>query len=150
MSPTPRTHIALLTLIATALLFSCDSSDAEQAQARALATGAERHYTFEGFMDGFYGVGGAIDGIKNPTIEVQAGDEVTFHLINGEDMAHDIALKSHGLRSEMLIRTGEETTLTFIALRDDQYYCTVPGHVQTGMIGDLRVLPPPDDPGGDP
>lgn len=143
-----RISSAILAIAALALVFSltaCDSAPVDRGPEVA-ATGDGHEYTFEAFMHGFVGVGGNIDGVVNPVLEVNAGDEVIIHLINGENMAHDIVLDNHDIASEMLIRSGETTTITFVAQRDDRYYCSVPGHIQTGMIGDLRVVPGDESP----
>ncbi len=129
---------ALIFLLA---IFSCDSSTDTQQRAQTQATGEVHEFVFEGYMTGFLAVGGEFDGIKNPVIEVDEGDEVRIRFINKEAMAHDIALDKHNVASEMLLRVDEEDTISFIATTNDEYYCTVPGHRQTGMVGELRVRP---------
>ena len=136
----PGQLVVLLSLALLALAFAaCESQTVEPLSDDVEASGQVHEFIFEGFMDGYYGVGGDIDGVKNPVLEVNAGDEVTIHLINGERMAHDIAMRAHGVTSDMLVRAGEETSITFVARGDDVYYCTVPGHEQAGMVGSLKV-----------
>ena len=125
-------------------MWGCEPSQTEERTGPVQATGEVLAFTLIGYMDGYVGVGGDIDGVQNPTLTVNAGDEVELHFINGENMPHDIALKDHDVASDMLVRTDEETTLRFVAEVDDEYYCTVPGHEQAGMIGALRVLQNPD------
>ena len=132
------TSFAMVIFVALGML-ACDAPESESTAQAVQASGETQEFTLRGYMDGYVGVGGEIDGEKNPTLRVNAGDEVTLHFINGENMPHDIAMKGHGIESEMLMRPDEETTISFTAESDDVYYCTVPGHEQAGMIGDLQV-----------
>lgn len=134
-------RLALLLMVAliTIALVACDSQSTQKFSGEVDETGTVHEFVFEGFMDGYYGVGGDIDGVKNPTLLVDVGDQVTIKLINGERMPHDIAMKSHDVISDMLIRPGEEASITFIAQGNDTYYCTVPGHEAAGMVGSLEV-----------
>ncbi|MFU8805450.1 MAG: cupredoxin domain-containing protein [Bradymonadaceae bacterium] len=126
-----------MTLIAGG--WSCNATEADT-RSLALETAAAHTYTFEARMTGYYGVGGAIDGIRNPTLQVEEGQEVTIKMINGESMAHDIVLEKHDVRSEILIKSGESTTITFVARSTDTYFCSIPGHIEAGMIGTLEVI----------
>ncbi len=142
----------ILFLVATSLLVlalaACEPPETNVRYAPVEATGTIHEFTLEAHMDGYYGLDGDIEGEKNPTLQVQAGDTVRFHLVNGENMPHDIAMKNHDdATSELLRGTGQETSMEFVAQNDDEYYCTIPGHEQTGMIGDLEVLRPDDDEG---
>ena len=46
-------------------------------------------------MLGFRGVGGEIDGIRNPTLWARTGETVRITIVNGELMVHDITLEKH-------------------------------------------------------
>lgn len=100
----------------------------------------DREYVFTTLMTGYVGRGGEIEGKKNPVLTARKGEVVRITIINGELMPHDIALKGHGAKSTQIIQKDETTSVTFTAEKDDQYYCTIPGHVQTGMIGEFRIL----------
>jgi uncharacterized cupredoxin-like copper-binding protein len=139
------THGIIAALLALSLsLTACSRGDANP----AADTGepADRTYQLVGFIHGYYGVGGAIDGVKNPELTARAGEVVRIILINGELMPHDIAMKEHKVRSREVLRKDERTSVTFTATMDDTYYCTIPGHVQTGMIGNFRIVPAPENP----
>jgi len=100
----------------------------------------DREYELQALIHGYYGIGGDIHGVKNPVLTARAGETVRIILVNGETMPHDIALKAHDVRSPQILHRGEKTTLTFAAKQDDTYYCVIPGHVQTGMIGDFKLI----------
>lgn len=105
----------------------------------ATASAAERAFTLECHMTGYLGMDGDIKGRKNPTLIVDAGDEVSITIINAEPMAHDIVLDAHQAKSRQVLKVGEKTTLTFIAKMSEPYYCSIPGHRQIGMVGKFEV-----------
>lgn len=91
----------------------------------------------------YIGVGGAIDGLVNPDLEVTAGATVQVTLTNGDGMQHDVSFPDFGATSELVRGRGDSTAITF-EVGDDQvgvfaYYCTVPGHRQAGQEGRLIV-----------
>ena len=53
----------------------------------------DREYTLVSTMLGYRGVGGEIDGLRNPTLWAKTGDTVQLTIVNGELMVHDIALE---------------------------------------------------------
>lgn len=89
----------------------------------------------------FVGVGGDIDGVPNPTLQVAQGDVVEITLTNGDGMEHDVALPDLDTHSEHVSAKGSSTVLVFTAEEAGEfaYYCTVPGHRQAGMEGRLIV-----------
>ena len=112
-------------LIALVILASTRSGLAELRQ----ATGpVERQYTLEATMVGYRGVGGEIDGVRNPTLWARTGETVRITIVNGELMVHDIALEKLGVKSPQILDKGATTSITFKATQSDTYYCSVPGH----------------------
>ena len=101
--------------------------------------GAEIEYTLEAYMSGYRGVGGEIEGKINPQLKANAGDTVTIKLINKENMAHDFALDGQDARTEVAMKIDEVVEVTFTAARSTDYYCTLPGHRQAGMVGKFVV-----------
>ena len=94
----------------------------------------------------YEGIGGNIDGLINPDLNVQPGDVVRVILINGDGMPHDIFLPDFEVKSEYVSKIGDQTEITF-EVGDRQpgtyvYYCTVPGHRQAGQEGKLIVATP--------
>lgn len=90
----------------------------------------------------FIGIGGEIDGVVNPTLNVAEGAVVEITLLNGDGMQHDISfLELEGAASEYVNNKGDETVLVFTAGEAGEYtyICTVPGHRQAGMEGLLVV-----------
>jgi nitrite reductase (NO-forming) len=90
---------------------------------------------------GFMGVGGSIDGIFNPTLQVEPGDVVEITLVNGDALEHDIVLPDFNASSASIRAKGESTVIVFEAGQtgDFVYYCSIPGHRQAGMEGRLVV-----------
>jgi putative membrane-bound dehydrogenase-like protein len=109
----------------------------------ASQTTPARSYTLEATMLGFRGVGGDIDGIRNPTLTALTGETVRITIVNGEVMVHDIALEKLNLKSPQILDRGVSTNITFVAKASDIYYCTVPGHRAAGMEGRLDVTDAP-------
>lgn len=96
----------------------------------------DRDYTLETTMLGYF----AKDGARNPTLKANKGDRVRITIVNGEQMTHDIAFENLGLKSKTLQDKGSRTSITFIAEKNDTYYCTVPGHRVAGMVGSFQVV----------
>jgi putative membrane-bound dehydrogenase-like protein len=110
------------------------------------AATADRVYTLEATMLGFRGVGGDIDGVRNPTLTALTGQTVRIIIVNGELMVHDIALETAGVKSPQILDRGVSTSISFVAKASDTYYCTVPGHRAAGMEGRLEVSDSPRTP----
>lgn len=89
----------------------------------------------------FVGVGGAIDGVVNPTLPVMLDDVVQITLINGDGVLHDIAFLDFNAKSDEIARKGASSIITFRADKKGEffYYCSLPGHRQAGMEGKIIV-----------
>jgi hypothetical protein len=70
------------------------------------AAAADREYTLESSMLGYRGVGGDIDGIRNPTLWALTGETVRITIVNGELMVHDIALEKLEVKSPEILDKG--------------------------------------------
>lgn len=81
----------------------------------------------------------APDGTRNPTLKAKKGDRVTITITNGETMTHDVAMEKLGIKSETILEEGATTSITFVALSDDTYYCSIPGHRAAGMVGKFEL-----------
>ncbi|MEB2310710.1 MAG: cupredoxin domain-containing protein [Sorangiineae bacterium] len=117
------------------VLLGCARSEVE--------AGSEKRFTLKAFMKGYEGVGGDIDGERNPTLKLTAGDQVVVTLIGGERMAHDIALEKARAQSLAVTERGQKTVFKFTAKEHDTYFCTFPGHRAAGMVGRVEVAPAP-------
>lgn len=96
----------------------------------------DRHYKLEATMVGYF----APDGTRNPTLRANKGDVVKITMTNGEMMVHDIAMEKLKVKSKFLVEKGTSASITFTAVGDDTYYCTVPGHRAAGMVGKFEVV----------
>src|SRR3990170_401628 len=81
-------------------------------------------------IPGFVGIGGSIDGVVNPDLQVTAGTQVTIIIVGGELNVHDLLVEDFGARTPLVHSAGEEASVTFVADHTSTgvYYCTVPGH----------------------
>ncbi|MEX2639351.1 MAG: PVC-type heme-binding CxxCH protein [Balneolales bacterium] len=107
--------------------------------------GFDREYVLESTMLGYTGVGGNIDGIRNPVLRAGRGEVVKITIINGELMPHDIAMEKSGVISATILEAGQTTSIVFDAVENDTYYCTIPGHRESGMEGRFEVTDGPVD-----
>ena len=82
----------------------------------------------------------AEDGARNPTLKAKKGQTVKITITNGELMTHDVAMEKLQIKSETIIEKFMSTSITFVAVDDDTYYCTVPGHRAAGMVGKFQLL----------
>src|SRR5688500_15648101 len=104
---------------------------------------ADREYRLESTMLGYRGLGGEIDGVRNPALWARTGETVRITIVNGELMVHDIVLEKLGVKSQQIVDKGATTSITFKAAESDTYFCSVPGHRQAGMVGRLEVSDEP-------
>ena len=77
--------------------------------------------------------------VSPSSIEVPAGQRITFTVTNTGTMAHD--LKVLGSVGTDLLKPGESATVTVGPFgQDTQAWCTVPGHKEAGMVLNITVL----------
>jgi len=93
----------------------------------------------------FVGVGGEIDGVVNPELTVDVGDTVRITVINGDPLLHDLTIDEFGVTTGQLVEDEQTVTVEFVAGQAGtfEYYCSVPGHRETGMKGLLNVVGAP-------
>lgn len=99
----------------------------------------DRDYHLEATMLGYF----APDGTRNPTLRANKGDVVRITITNGEMMVHDIAMEKLKIKSKTLVQPGTTASITFKAVGDDTYYCTIPGHRAAGMVGKFEIVDGP-------
>jgi len=126
-----------------AVLLSLSGPRADVAGQAAQAPRIDRTYALESTMVGYRGLGGEIDGVRNPTLWARTGETVRITITNGELMVHDIALEKLGTKSAQILDKGATTSITFKAEQSDTYFCSVPGHRLAGMEGRLDVSDEP-------
>ncbi|MCM3597941.1 cupredoxin domain-containing protein [Metabacillus idriensis] len=99
---------------------------------------------------------GATDNKYNPVdFQIKNEQQVTINFKNTGTVEHDIQID--GLEAEIINREshqhgaegihihaepGKQSSITFKALETGvfEYYCTLPGHKESGMIGNMSVL----------
>ena len=96
-------------------------------------------YTLNADINGYVGVGGEIDGKKNPELTAMKGDMVMITIVNQNDMPHDVQLTAHNVKSSLVRRKGDEAMIHFTAEQDDFYLCSLPGHASAGMKGKFKI-----------
>lgn len=89
----------------------------------------------------FIGIGGSIDGVVNPTLQVNPNTVTQLTLINGDGAQHDISFPDFNATSQMVVGKGASSTIVFRADKSGEfpYFCTVPGHRTAGMEGKIVV-----------
>jgi nitrite reductase (NO-forming) len=89
----------------------------------------------------FLGVGGNIDGIDNPTLQVPEGAVVQITLIDGDGAEHNIAVPDFNANSDHVLAKDASAVIVFRADKAGtfDYFCMLPGHRQAGMEGKLVV-----------
>ena len=132
-----------VTSFVAVLLLSLSGPRADVAGQAAQAPRVDRTYALESTMAGYRGLGGEIDGIRNPTLWARTGETVRITITNGELMVHDIVLEKLGVKSTQILDRGATTSITFKAEQSDTYFCSVPGHRLAGMEGRLDVSDEP-------
>ncbi|MCU0475887.1 MAG: copper-containing nitrite reductase [Anaerolineae bacterium] len=91
----------------------------------------------------YLGAGGDIDGQINPELVIDLGQTVRITLINDVDMTHDLTIDAFAVATPALAQ-GETATLEFVADQAGvfEYYGSMPGYRDIGMVGVLRVIDP--------
>lgn len=92
----------------------------------------------------FVGVGGEINGISNPDLVVQLGQVVRITVINSDPVLHDMRIDAFAVTTGEMSTAGQTGEVVFVASQAGifPYYCSVPGHLQAGMVGNVIVIDP--------
>ncbi|HET9052736.1 MAG TPA: cupredoxin domain-containing protein, partial [Cyclobacteriaceae bacterium] len=102
-------------------------------------TVVDREYQLQATMLGYFDK----NGTRNPVLRASKGEFVKITITNGENMTHDIVMEKIGVRSKVIFETGTSTSITFKALDNDTYFCSIPGHRAAGMVGQFEVVDGP-------
>jgi nitrite reductase (NO-forming) len=89
----------------------------------------------------FVGVGGEIEGVVDPTLRVAQGDIVQIGIVNNDNIEHDIIIPDFNAATDRVARKGASSVTVFRADKagEFEYFCSLPGHKQAGMVGKLVV-----------
>jgi len=104
-------------------------------------SGVPISFTLRAYLSGYIGVGGTIDGLRDPTLYVGWGDNVTIILVNGQSMEHDLYIGTYNVSTPYVTVVNESASVTFRATVEGSfaYYCQIPGHRAAGMNGTVVV-----------
>ena len=92
----------------------------------------------------FVGVGGDIDGVVNPDLNVKVGDVVKVTVIS-DGTPHDYAIDEREVKYDPATVADEGVSIVFTVTEAGTYiyYCTTPGHALpdagVGMFGNFIV-----------
>jgi nitrite reductase (NO-forming) len=127
------------------LISACMGTSAQQIAITATpAAGATVEFTLKTVADdkglAFVGVGGTIDGVRNPTLSVPTGTAVKVNLLDGDGSQHNLSFPDFNATAAVN-KKDERTSLTFTPGKagNFDYFCTIAGHKQAGMLGQLTV-----------
>jgi nitrite reductase (NO-forming) len=132
-------------LIAITVLISACGSPAKSDTSLSTTEGKTVEYSLMStMMDGqmaFVGMGGGIDGVRNPTLSANVGDTVRITLTGGDTVEHDLAFPDFNAQSEHITGKGSTSTFEFVADKPGtfNYNCLLAGHKEAGMIGKFEV-----------
>lgn len=99
----------------------------------------DREYVLDAKMTGYTGIGGDIEGIRNPVLRAKKGERVMIRIINGEVMSHDIVFEKAGMKSMPVADKGDTASVVIEAKENDVYFCSIPGHRQM-MQGRFEIV----------
>ncbi len=88
----------------------------------------------------YLGVDGEINGVVNPALTAKPGERITVMLVNSGEGRHDIVFEGLNVKSDVVTKKGETTSLTFTVPNRDvaiKYYDST--HERLGMKGVLLV-----------
>ncbi|MFK7846750.1 MAG: PVC-type heme-binding CxxCH protein [Rhodothermales bacterium] len=100
----------------------------------------DRDYTLSASILGYKGIGGDIDGVRNPVLTANKGETVRITIVNLETLTHDLVMENAGVRTDVIVDAGARTSVTFTAAENDTYFCSVSGHRQAGMEGSFQII----------
>jgi len=128
-----------LLLVLVTLVAGCSNAGKEEVASNVV------EYTLTSGMDNgqmvYIGVGGGIDGVKNPMLSAYVGDLVRITLTSGEGVEHNISFPDFNSTSANVVGKGSSTMIEFAVDKGGKfsYFCTIPGHRQAGMEGKFEV-----------
>jgi nitrite reductase (NO-forming) len=144
----PRHTLSLRQAQGNALLLALLALAAGGCKTQPPSQAVDAEFTLEtAMLEGsmaFVGVGGEIDGIVNPDLNVGAGDTIRVVLVNGDGIPHDFAIPDLNAHTELITRKAQNADVIFQVGEAGEfaYYCSVAGHRQMGMEGRLIAHEP--------
>jgi len=74
-----------------------------------------------------------------PELTISSAGSTTLSLVNKGVVEHDFTIDELDFQIAVAIGETSEGTLTDTAAGTYEFYCTVPGHKEAGMVGTLTV-----------
>jgi len=125
----------LIVLLIGILLAACAPTSAAVVNTEYILTTALKGADFV-----YLGASDNIAGISNPVLHAKPGETISIILINGGEGEHDIVFPGINIKSGLLTKKGETTSLTFTAPQKEtalEYFDS--SHEKLGMKGALLV-----------
>jgi nitrite reductase (NO-forming) len=125
----------IILALAAALLIACTPGDHAPVNTEYILTTAMRDGKFV-----FLGVNADINGVANPALKADPGEQITVILVNGGYGNHDIVFPELNVKSDPITQKGETTSVTFTVPESAAalfYYDTEFEHL--GMSGVLLI-----------
>lgn len=124
--------LVVLGTLLTLLLSACSGGKTISYTLLTSSDGGSMHYV---------GSGGDINGRTNPTLHAYVGDTVKITLTSGDLVEHDISLMEFSVASTKVMTQGSSATITFVPEKAGTFFytCTVPGHSDLGMKGEIII-----------
>lgn len=72
-------------------------------------------------------------------LSASAGADVTIRLTNGGIVEHDFVIDDLGVMVHAAVGETQEGTIRAVAAGTYDFYCSIPGHKEAGMVGTLEV-----------
>lgn len=97
--------------------------------------------TGENPLYAYIGIGGASDGVLNPTIRAKVGDTVRITFINTDETAHNLLIDAYNINMGPLQNKNDSAEVEFVVDQpgEFEYYCNIESHNTLGMVGKLIV-----------
>ena len=109
----------------------------------ASSNGGGATVTFQLHIYDFYfkGVGGTINNLTDPQLNVSLGDHVVITVTDEVADTHNLYVDGYNVQSSDVSSPGASATVSFDATKQGTfaYYCSIPGHREMGMHGSLVV-----------
>jgi nitrous-oxide reductase len=74
-----------------------------------------------------------------PALSISSAGSTTISLVNGDVVEHDLTIDELDFQIAVAIGQTSEGTLTDTEAGTYEFYCTIPGHKEAGMVGTLVV-----------
>ncbi|HZO58227.1 MAG TPA: plastocyanin/azurin family copper-binding protein [Solirubrobacterales bacterium] len=138
---------ALLVLVGAVVLITTTHKEHPRAEAAEKAAEERAKEAEAGGGGGEAGGAKAVRAVeKEFSIELEGGDTLeagryTFEVVNEGEIGHDLEIEGEGVEEKTPVIDGGESAELAADLKPGKYrfYCTVPGHAQSGMDTDVTV-----------